>query len=302
MVVSTSEGRLTVRTDAMNLDPGVAGLAGLVADPTNLIPGAAFSKGGQAVVKGAREGAELAARAGGAAVEGLAMMPMGIGGVGGGGARRGKQLSPDQAKAMQREIAEREAAEKAQRPPPLKIRGGQAPTSGPELRGLREGFMQNAMDYMAKHGVLDFEDPYTAPMRQGDPRLKQRAYLKKFRGADQQWAFNRLLKDGLIEKTPSNLPVADAYQLTEAGHNAMKPTPSAPATGMNPADLEAIRREAEVIRGGGARRGQKAAELSKAQLDAMAEAEASQAKFVPAKGESDAASSLEEDTILAGRR
>ena len=70
-------------TDAMELDPYVAGLAGIVGDPTNLIPGAAFTKAGKAAAKGAEAGAQVAGRAGAAAVEGLAMLPMGMGGVGG---------------------------------------------------------------------------------------------------------------------------------------------------------------------------------------------------------------------------
>ena len=87
-------GAVDRATDAMGLDPYVAGAAGVIGDPTNFIPGAAFTKPGQAAIKGVQAAADVAGPAIRAGAEGLAMLPMGVGGVGGGGARRGGAKRP----------------------------------------------------------------------------------------------------------------------------------------------------------------------------------------------------------------
>ena len=72
-------GATEAATDAYDLDPGVAGLSGILFDPLNLIPGRAFTAApqaatriGQAAQKGLRSGA---AQVGREAVEGVKAMP-----------------------------------------------------------------------------------------------------------------------------------------------------------------------------------------------------------------------------------
>lgn len=139
-------GAIDRATDAMGLDPFVAGTAGVVFDPTNVVPGRAVVAGPQAAARisaAARAaGAGSAARAAGAelrraatrwgpelvedvadtgrlargigrgigaagrlGVEGLATLPLGVGGVGGPAGRRGARMSTSATEEERRLLA-----------------------------------------------------------------------------------------------------------------------------------------------------------------------------------------------------